>query len=150
VAEALRGSLRLAAPTTLHTSPDADRLYVRFPTWFWIDASPGITAPQTAVLGPDSVEASPEFQWNTGDGNTITCAGVGTPYDASLYDAAASSPDCGYTYLKPGHYTLTLTVRWTVRWYRNGEFVEQLQGETLAVHSAVTVNEIQAIIIDVE
>jgi hypothetical protein len=148
-AQTLLTQLGLSAPTTLHTSPDADRLYVRFPTWFWVDGGAGITEPKTKST-PDgfvSITAVPKFEWSTGEG-TVSCPDKGTPYDPAKYDAAAASPDCGHTYARPGHYTLSLTVNWTVTWSINGVPQGQLGTDAYTVSQDIDVNEIQGIVTD--
>lgn len=60
-----------------------------------------------------------------GDGTTITCTTVGTPYEDRFGDA--DSPDCGHRYQttswgKPGHkFPVTATAQWTVEWQGAGQ-----------------------------
>jgi len=146
-AQMLLTHLGLGAPTRLHTSPDADRLYVRFPTWFWVDGGAGVTEPKTEST-PDgfvSIRAVPKFVWNTGEG-TVGCPSKGTPYNAAKYDPGAASPDCGHTYARSGHYTLSLTVNWTVTWVANGVPQGHLGTDSYAVNQDIDVFEIQGIV----
>jgi hypothetical protein len=147
----LLANLDLAAPTELHTSPDSNRLFVRFPTWFWVDGGEGVTEPITRATpdGAVSIKAVPRFEWGTGEGDTVTCPGQGTPYDPSRFDAAEASPDCGHTYRRSGRFTLTLSVNWSVSWYHNDVFQEDLEGQTYTVSEDIAVNEIQGIVTDV-
>jgi hypothetical protein len=151
LAQMLLTQLNLRAPGVLHTSPDANRLYVRFPTWFWVDGEAGVSTPKTVSTsdGAVSITAKPELVWTTGDGATVSCAGPGTPYDAARFDAAAASPDCGHRYEKAGHRTLSLTVNWTVTGAGPGGSLGQIGTDTFTVSEDIDVYEIQGIVTDV-
>jgi hypothetical protein len=148
LAQILRDRLAINPPQTLHTSPDSDRLYVRFPTWFWFTGG-SEAAPPPERIGPVEVRATPRFEWSTGEGN-VTCPDSGTPYDAARYAANAESPTCGHTYQRPGRYTLTLTVTWTFTWYLNGVPQDDsvLAPTVYTVSQDIDVNEIQGIVTD--
>ena len=49
----------------------------------------------------------------------VTCAGSGTPYEASY--GTSSSPDCGHTYTRQGKYTVRATSHWVVTWSGIGQ-----------------------------
>jgi hypothetical protein len=151
LAQMLLAQLNLRAPGELHTSPDPNRLYVRFPTWFWVAGEAGVTTPKTVSTsdGAVSITATPELVWNTGDGATVRCDGPGTPYDAARFDAAAASPDCGHRYAKAGHRTLTLTVNWTVTGVGPDGDLGQIGTDTFTASEDVAVYEIQGIVTDV-
>lgn len=143
--------LNLRAPGQLHTSPDANRLYVRFPTWFWVAGEAGVTEPKSVSTsdGEVTITAVPELSWSAGDGETVSCDGPGTPYSAARFDAAEASPDCGHTYRKPGHHTLTLTVNWTVTGVGGGEDLGEIGTDTFTASQGIDVHEIQGIVTDV-
>jgi hypothetical protein len=54
-----------------------------------------------------------------GDGNSVTCDGPGTPYDANDPNATT---DCSYTWTTPsesqssGTYSVTATIEFSVAW----------------------------------
>jgi hypothetical protein len=150
LAQMLRESLQLHAPDAVRTSPVPNRLYVRFPTWFWLEGGPGVAEPISKATpdGVVKVEAVPTFEWSTGEG-VVTCPNKGTPYDAARYDAGAESPTCGHTYARPGRYTLTVTVTWTFTWYLNGNEQGALPATNYSVSADIAVNEIQGIVTDV-
>jgi hypothetical protein len=150
LAQMLRESLQLHAPDAVRTSPVPNRLFVRFPTWFWLEGGPGVAEPISKATpdGVVKVEAVPAFEWSTGEG-VVTCPDKGTPYDAARYDAGAESPTCGHTYARPGRYTLTVTVTWTFTWYLNGNEQGQLPATNYSVSADIAVNEIQGIVTDV-
>ncbi|MFI8952601.1 hypothetical protein ACIGO6_39790 [Streptomyces sp. NPDC053750] len=91
----------------------------------------------TATAGGVTVTATAavtSIRWTMGDGTTVTCAGPGTPYQASV--GMADSSDCGHRYSqissgRPGEqYPLTAISTWTVTWQvtgggaDSGEFTE--------------------------
>ena len=126
LAQRARDQLRLGAPS-IAASPAGDQL-VNLPTWMWLAEGwapvsatasvPGVSV--TATATPTSVT------WAMGDGQTVTCAGPGTPF-APGGDPTEESPDCGYTYRRssaaqPGQaYAVSATVNWTVTWAGAGE-----------------------------
>ncbi len=111
IATSLLAKLDLGAPTKIYTSPDADKnLVVGLPTWLWIERG------QDEVSGSDqgvTVTARRTVRW-TVDGTTLSCTGPGTPYVHGTSDPKGESPDCGYTFTRPGAHTITVTANWTV------------------------------------
>ncbi|MFF7982860.1 ATP/GTP-binding protein [Streptomyces sp. NPDC007901] len=127
LAEVARRQLRLSSPR-IRANP-ADEQLVGLPTWLWLARGewkavsatasvPGVSV--TAVARPGSVV------WTTGDGNSVTCKGPGTPYGSGA-GAKSASPDCGYTYLTSsagqpqGAFAVSATVHWTVTWSGAGQ-----------------------------
>lgn len=126
LAEIARKQLQFPTPT-IAASPSKEQL-VSLPTWLWLSggwrpvsatvAVPGVSV--TATATPTSVT------WSMGDGNTVKCAGPGTPFTAGS-DPKASSPDCGHTYNtsskgQPGQaFPVSATVHWTVTWAGAGQ-----------------------------
>jgi hypothetical protein len=98
---------------------------VGLPTYLWVE-NPG---PRT--LGPISDSASQSgvtvtltakvrrVVWGMGDGTTISCTGVGTPYRDEY--GARPSPTCGHAYKRPGTYAVTATAVWDVAWTGGGQ-----------------------------
>lgn len=90
---------KLAIPTLSAESnaKASQSTYVAVPTTLWID--PADWAPTHAQAGvPErtvTLTATPvSTTWSMGDGNSVRCAGPGTPFSA----AHAEDPSCGYTY----------------------------------------------------
>ncbi|MFD8716893.1 hypothetical protein ACFV2H_02375 [Streptomyces sp. NPDC059629] len=127
LAQVARSQLRLRAPQIM--ANPADEQLVGLPTWLWLvrgewkavsatASVPGVSV--TAVARPESVV------WTTGDGNSVTCKGPGTPYGSGAA-AKSASPDCGYTYrtssaVQPGGvFAVSATVHWTVSWSGAGQ-----------------------------
>lgn len=136
----------------IQTNPSrSSGLYVRVPTWLWID--PGwwrsYSATATAGAVTASVEARPvRVSWTTGDGSTVDCAGPGTAWQSGLPEEAT---DCSHAYtsssdVEPeGTFRLTATVELVVTWTSN----VGVSGELGPIHRSSTepvrVGEIQAI-----
>ena len=126
LAQVARNQLRFPTPT-IAANPAGDQL-VNLPTWLWLSngwrqlsataSVPGVSV--TAVATPISVS------WSMGDGATVTCTGVGTPFKPGT-DPKASSPDCGHTYRTSSAsqasqaFPVTAMVHWTVTWSGAGE-----------------------------
>jgi hypothetical protein len=150
LAEQARTRLRFPSPH-IEANPPGDKL-VSLPTWLWLDrdswgtrqataAVPGVSV--TAVATPKSVS------WSTGDGDTVTCSGPGTPFEAGG-DASAASPDCGHTYRRSSatapaqRFPVRATIHWTVTWSgagASGTFPDL----TTSAAAAFRVAEIQAL-----
>lgn len=82
--------------------------------------SSGKTTAAVQNVSVTATAAVATISYDMGDGTTITCKGMGTPYDPSYGDQP--SPDCGHTYTttsagQPGSaFTITATSTWTVHW----------------------------------
>ncbi|MGF1646061.1 MAG: hypothetical protein ACFCVF_03940 [Kineosporiaceae bacterium] len=108
---------------SIGSSPSGTQL-VRVPTWLWVDASRwGAQSATASVPGLSvTVTATPtRVVWSMGDGGSVVCLGPGSVFPAGG-DPAASSPDCGHTYVRssagvPGQaYPVTATVTWEITW----------------------------------
>jgi hypothetical protein len=155
LAQEVRDQLVLPHPR-IRTSPSSSQdALVNFPTWLWVDAeSWGPQEDSTGVRGVSvQVRAVPKrVVWRMGDGATVTCTGPGTPFVASISDAAAPSPDCGYTYPRSSdgqpeeRYRITATMTWGVTWTANvppgGGTLEDI---TLSSSTGLRVAEYQAL-----
>lgn len=115
--------LRLPSPQIRSSPAQALLQLTRLPVWLWI--APAAWQPQskTASVPGESVTATAtpaSAAWETGDGDTVTCKGPGTPYTGG--NPAASSPTCGHTYQMSsagqpgGAYPVTVTVTWAITW----------------------------------
>jgi hypothetical protein len=148
--EALR-SVSIAAPVVA-TSPDASKaLYVRVPTWLWVDASWWRSYEATASAGRVSatVAARPvRATWEMGDGATAVCAGPGTPWRQGLPESASS---CQHTYVRSSaaepddRFVVRAEVELEVTWTSNVGASGRLSPIRRSVSFAVPVAEIQAV-----
>ncbi|MDZ7734467.1 MAG: hypothetical protein U5R31_16590 [Acidimicrobiia bacterium] len=110
----------------IRTSPEANgRLYVRVPTWLWLEDGWWHEHSATASAGrvTATVTARPtSVSWSLGDGSSISCEGPGTPWRAGLGEDAT---DCSYTYTTSsagsptGTFELAASVRFEVTWTSN-------------------------------
>jgi hypothetical protein len=150
VAEDALASVGIAGPV-LGTSPDADRLVVRVPSWLWVDSSWWQSYSATASAGrvTATVTVRPvATEWSTGDGDATTCSGPGVVWSPGMADSAT---DCSHTYLQPSTgetgstFPLTATVRMEVTWSSNTGQGGILPAISRSSTQPVTVTEIQAV-----
>lgn len=151
VARQARASVAIADPS-LSTSPSADRrLYVRVPTWLWLD--PAWWQPYTATADTGGVSATVvatpvRATWTMGDGGAVTCSGPGVAWRRGLPDEAT---DCKYRYLHSsagqpqGRFTMSVSVDFDVSWTSSTGAVGRLATVTRTASRSVDVGEIQAI-----
>lgn len=104
---------------------------VGVPVYMWVaDPTPQTVGPLTrsASSGGVTVSATARVQklkWDMGDGGSVNCRGMGTPYQDSF--GFTPSPTCGYKYErtsagKPNNaYTVSVTSYWRVEWTGGGE-----------------------------
>ena len=87
------------SPPTIRTSPEAGgRLYVRVPTWLWVDGGWWHAYQATASAGrvTATVTATPvTATWGLGDGAVVSCSGPGVAWRPGLPEDAT---DCAHTY----------------------------------------------------
>jgi hypothetical protein len=140
------------APPAIGTSPSADeRLYVRIPTWLWLDQSWWRTYEATASAGSvtATVTARPvSISWMLGDGESLTCAGPGRAWQRGLPETAS---DCRYVYRSSsagqpgGTFNIQATVMFEVSWSSNIGAGGALPSISRSSTVDVEVGEIQAI-----
>lgn len=108
--------------------PDINKWHmaaVGYPYWLWAD---GQTAAQSAAAVDGlqvTLKASvASMTYAMGDGQTLNCAGTGTPWTRAATPGAVS-PTCGYRYATPslpdGDYTVAATSHWDVAWTAGGQ-----------------------------
>ena len=146
-----RQSVGILAPS-IATSPDASRrLYVRVPTWLWVDEGwwQPYTATATAGRVSSTVTARPvKAEWSTGDGGGTTCAGPGVAWREGMREDATY---CRHTYYhsssreRGGAYTLGVTIEFEVTWTSNVGMSGRLAGLSRSASRRVEVGEIQAV-----
>lgn len=144
-------SIGISGPV-IHTSPDAgNRLYVRVPTWLWVDGgwwhgyqATASTGHVTATVSAQPVTAS----WTLGDGASTSCSGPGTAWHAGLPEDAT---DCSHTYTtssagRPGgSFTLSTSVQLEVTWTSNIGVGGTLPAISRSSSRSAEVGEIQAV-----
>ncbi len=151
LAQEARSSIGIAAPA-IHTSPEAGgRLYVRVPTWLWVDGGWWRPYQATASAGrvTATVTATPvTATWGLGDGATVSCAGPGVAWRPGLPEDAT---DCAHTYTTSsasdpdGAFELTASVVLEVTWTSNVGQGGALASISRSSSRSVEVGEIQAI-----
>jgi hypothetical protein len=118
--------LPLPSPSIEMAPPTGAEQLVNLATWLWVSPSAWQPFSATATAGPVSATATAtpvKVVWDMGDGNSVTCAGPGTPYDPS--DPGATS-DCSYTWAQSsagqpgGAYQVTATIYFQVTWAAAG------------------------------
>jgi hypothetical protein len=120
--------LRLGNPV-IRMNPEATwEQVVHMPTWMWVDPAAWAPVSATADAGAVAVTATAtptSVVWDMGNGDSVTCAGPGTPYDRAR-SVSAQRTTCSYTYRRsssgqPGQrFTVTATVLWDARWSATG------------------------------
>jgi hypothetical protein len=97
-------------------------------TWLWVDPSSWHAFSATAALGSVAATATAQptrVVWDMGDGESVACAGPGTPYDPARAEGAQST-DCSYVWprssaAQPSEtFAVTATVYWEVAWTARG------------------------------
>ena len=114
--------MRHSASTIEMAPPAAATQLVNLSSWIWLSAQTWKTYTATASIDGVSASATAtpeEVVWNMGDGDSVTCDGPGTPYEASQPSATT---DCSYTWTAPsssepgGVYDVSATTKWQVTW----------------------------------
>lgn len=96
------------------------------PTWLWVDGFQPVSASASAGAVTVTVTARPvRVDWSTGTGDTVSCAGAGTPYDKARPPEEQRTA-CSYTYRRSsasrpaGAFALRATTVWHVTWAATG------------------------------
>jgi len=120
VASRAAAAILLPEPRIL-MNPDASRdQLVNLAAWLWVEPR----GPQRSSYteGPTTLQVTASIlsvRFDTGDGETLTCPGGGTPYDAARPEADQSS-DCTHAWrhssAASGSYRVTATVTWGLGW----------------------------------
>ncbi|MEU5436433.1 ATP/GTP-binding protein [Streptomyces sp. NPDC020719] len=147
-------SMKLLGPSIASPRPDG-RYAVGVPMWLWVTQSPTTFGPNTATATAGAVTVSAtakvaSIAWKFGDGQSVTCNGPGTVYQASA--GMKPSPTCGHTFAtssagqRDGKFALTAVATWQVDWTVTagavdaGQFSEVRQSQT-----QIPVGELQAV-----
>lgn len=114
----------------------------------WLAVEEQTVQPITAEAANVWITAYPEltsasFDFGNGDGDDEVCGGLGEPYEYGS-NVIEHGP-CGYTYVQPGSYTVTITTTWTIPYMSSsgaGTIEPAIQTETTHEYQ---VNEIQTV-----
>ena len=152
VARRARKSVAIPDPVVA-TSPPADRkLFVRVPTWLWVDEAWWKPYSATAQVGGVSatVVATPvRATWSTGDGGQVVCDGPGVAWRRGMPESASG---CTHEYTRSsaarpgGTFDLAVTVSFEVTWSSSTGAGGRLLPLTRTATRPVQVGEIQAVI----
>ena len=119
---------------------------VHLPTWLWItDDWVPIEEQESQGFVTVVVQARPvETVWDMGDGGSVTCPnGPGVEWSPGLDD---SQTYCSYTFESSGAALVgNVTLRWTFRWWLNGNDMGDFGDFTRVAAIGFDVAEIQAI-----
>jgi hypothetical protein len=144
-------SVLIDAPV-IRTSPaETGRLYVRVPTWLWVEAEwwQGYEATASTGRVTSTVRAVPvSVSWSPGDGTTVSCSGPGTAWrPGQAEDATRGSHTYTSTSLgRPGDsFQLSATVALDVTWTSNLGESGTLDPISRSSSRSVEVGEIQAV-----
>lgn len=111
---------RLPAPTPAINPDPAAGGIVNLGMWLAVD-DPGITTARAALAGvwAEVTAAASGTIVDFGNGDTITCEGLGTPIPERALDELDQGP-CGYTYRQSSPdddpYRLTITTTYAISW----------------------------------
>jgi hypothetical protein len=97
--------LGLGSPTVDMAPPVGYPQLVGVATWLWVAPAAWKTLSASASVGAVTATATAtptKVVWDMGDGDSVTCDGPGTPYDAS---APGATTGCSYTWPETGDYT---------------------------------------------
>ena len=156
-ARKLRAEMTLPTPA-FHRSPSENNdyrgqpfSYVNIPTWFWTDPADYQDQSKSVTLQgiTITVTAAPtSLVFDSGSGDTQSCAGPGRPWSSSDGNSAAPG-HCSYSYRHVsagGPVTSSLTVNWGITWTATGAQGGTLQ--PLYSRSTATLNVLQVQVVD--
>lgn len=148
VAEEALDRAPIPLPEPQLNPPAGQDQVVNVETWLWIDEAQWRPVSASATAGGLTVTATAgpvRVEFDMGNGDALTCAGPGTPYDTGR-PAAEQQTDCGYTYTRSsaaapdGVFTLSATTVWQVTWRssdgRSGSLGEVARTTSLPVRVA--------------
>ena len=80
-------------------------------------------------------------------GASVSCTTM-RPRPANMWPHDAPSPDCGYTYVHKGLYTITATTTWQIAWRAGGLSGSLTTTRTTPIGTPLKIGELVAVIID--
>ena len=109
---------KLPGPDLTSAPPKGGITPVNLPVWFWADTpAPNVATARADANNVATATATPTgtVAIDPGDGSaTVSCPGGGVPWARGRADTTPGA--CLHTYLKPGSYTVTTTMTWSVRY----------------------------------
>lgn len=138
--------------TFFAVSPAPPKQVVHLPTWAWLTDAKGRFAPERyqqksktiQLVGyPLQWQIVPQMTLSPGDGGSdVTCDGAGLPWSREV-DGDPTA--CAVSYERPGQYTLSASVEWTVQWWLGDVRQPDIPGPTKTADRRVTVLTIEAL-----
>jgi PKD repeat protein len=112
-------------------------MVVGLPTNFYADVAPSVVS--TTLLGSSAeVRFTPvSFVWDHGDGSTKTSASGGAPW-AALGAAEFSETATSHVFVRPGEYTISLTVQYSAEYRIGGGAWRMLAGTVPSTSPPIT------------
>ena len=144
VAEQAAKTLALSSPVIEMAPPEPHPQLVNVATWLWLNPAAWHPVRASARAGPvttTAVATPTKVVWDMGDGQQVTCAGPGTPYDPSAPDATTT---CSYRWSAVGTYTVSATIYWAVTWNATGAAGGGSLGAEAGPAAAVNVQVVQS------
>jgi hypothetical protein len=131
VAQIAISEITMNGPSNGVAPPVGSYVLVGMPMWLWTAQGATTWGPQTVVVtaGGITVTATAtatSVTWYPGDGNSVTCAGPGTPYDPATASRTVS-PTCSYTYSRTSGdqpdqlFRLHGVTTWVITWAGGGQ-----------------------------
>lgn len=124
---------------------------VGFPTWYWGVGGTRSESVSKSLAGMTvALSIAPQsLVINPGDGQTITCAGMGTPWSKDVPPGTRSPSACDHKYQKVGRYNVVATTTWIIRYNVNDGQGTVLAGDTAvqaSQHRNINIGELQSVI----
>jgi len=120
---------RLLPGSKILYQPSSDAL-TDVPVYFWSDTN-SVFNVVTSILGVGvNVLMNPSFVWNFGDGTTFSTSSSGGPYPDSTIT---------HTYIRPGTYTINLSISWAGTWAAQGAAMVPILGGAIVQSATATI-----------
>ena len=147
LARAALDAAKLPDPELASAPPQGGTTPVNLPVWFWAD----LPASDHAMARADANNAAVTTATPTGtltidpgDGSQpVTCRNGGVPWARGRPDSTPGA--CLHTYVRPGTYTVTTTLTWSVRYEANIiglPITGELPNETTRGTRSITITEL--------
>lgn len=124
---------------------------VGFPTWYWGVGGTRSESVSKSLAGMTvALSITPQsLVINPGDGQTIACAGMGTPWSKDVPPGTRSPSGCDHKYQKVGRYNVVATTTWIIHYNVNDGQGTVLAGDTAvqaSQHRNISIGELQSVI----
>jgi hypothetical protein len=127
---------------------------VGVPAWFWADNPSGaVAAPVVQVADVNGwtlrVKVSLDrIEYDTGDGEVVTCRGLGVNPTGWVHEPTPPYNGCGHTYMHKGDYWITATTYAKLEWSLGGQRGQQIFIVPPQRQGRYHVGEIQVLIVN--